>query len=719
MIFTNKKNSSSPIHTANYFPHVDGLRALAVIGVIVYHLNPKWLPSGFAGVDVFFVISGFVVTASLASRSSEPVWKFLLAFYARRLTRIAPALLVMLLVTVLCVVLAVPAGWLTGFTEQTARFAFFGFSNYLLATNSEAYFTPRAEFNAFTHTWSLGVEEQFYLVAPVLLFGWFAAIHAQSRKRWIFFAVLLCAGLASLGFAAWAHKHAPLQAFYSLFSRFWELAVGALLFMLTQSMRGDGATSKVVRVWNHLATQWLASLFGVALLSWSYAGLNVNTFPWPSALIPAMAAALLIGGSEMTEGPIAQSTPIRRLLANRALVAIGLRSYSLYLWHWPVFVLMRWTFGLAAPIHQAAALTLTVVCAELSYRVVELPIRESGWLRARSSIVRVLIFVLAIVLCAAAAQRIFAARPQLSMSTVVRNASDWYAGDRMAGIDRIRQCNVELKHRSIGEVAVFEYLPKECARENSSRQLFVLGDSHATAYLMMFDQLAAELDISVRVYTAPGCPYVDLFAPMGSIRGDGCINQPLAAQRDVLALLRAGDIVFLPSLRLQRLGDQWARFDESMLRQYLASPEVLKLNADALLDADRWLRPFARAGAVNLFELPKPIFRSPAFRCSDWFNQSNEVCSGGLTIARKEMEQRRARTIESVSTLARRDLNISIWDPFPLLCPGGTCTALRENRPLFFDGDHVSAYGNRLLFPSFRDQVCGTLPEAERVARCH
>jgi peptidoglycan/LPS O-acetylase OafA/YrhL len=144
-----------------YFPHVDGLRALAVLAVMAYHIHPALLRGGFAGVDVFFVISGFVVTASLASHRGESLSAFLGRFYARRLARIAPGLLVMLMATTAAYVLFVPRAWLSALTESVGQAAFWGFSNWILGTHSETYFAPRAEFNPYTHTWSLGVEEQF------------------------------------------------------------------------------------------------------------------------------------------------------------------------------------------------------------------------------------------------------------------------------------------------------------------------------------------------------------------------------------------------------------------------------------------------------------------------------------------------------------------------------------------------------------------------------
>ncbi len=167
-----------------YFAHVDGLRALAVLAVMLYHLHPAVLPGGFVGVDVFFVISGYVVTASLASHRTQAAGAFLGHFYARRLARLVPALMVMLVASTALYVLFVPRAWFNRAAETTGQAAFWGLSNWSLDRQVVNYFEPRAELNPFTHTWSLGVEEQFYLIAPLLLFV--ALGRQSSAKRRLF-----------------------------------------------------------------------------------------------------------------------------------------------------------------------------------------------------------------------------------------------------------------------------------------------------------------------------------------------------------------------------------------------------------------------------------------------------------------------------------------------------------------------------------------------------
>ncbi len=166
-----------------YRPDIDGLRAVAVLSVVLYHLHGVWLPGGYGGVDIFFVISGFVVASSLAASKVDSFAGFLGEFYARRLARILPALVAVLISTALMSTLFIPKAWLSEFADSTARYAFFGLSNLIMQNNADTYFAPRAEFNPFTHTWSLGVEEQYYLLAPLFVYFWLRAYRRGQTQR--------------------------------------------------------------------------------------------------------------------------------------------------------------------------------------------------------------------------------------------------------------------------------------------------------------------------------------------------------------------------------------------------------------------------------------------------------------------------------------------------------------------------------------------------------
>lgn len=687
----------------DYRADIDGLRAVAVLSVMLYHLNAHWLPGGFVGVDIFFVISGFVVSASLTHAPSDRFHRFVAFFYARRLLRIGPALVLVLLTSVLAASLFIPRAWLSEFNERTALYAFFGLSNWVLQTNADTYFAPRAEFNPYTHTWSLGVEEQFYLAFPFLFFAW-VKLRDSKRGRVAATAALALLGTASLAACVWATKQMPAAAFYGIAFRFWELAVGVLLFQLTANRSEAEAPHRGnVPQWLVGAAPWL----GATVIAASFALVDATAFPWFWALPPVLAAAAIIGGCNANV-----EHPVRRLLAHPVAVWIGKRSYSLYLWHWPVFVLLRWTTGLDDFATRAAALLLSFVLATLAYRWVELPVRQHRGLARLSPAMRIGVLLAMIVLGWGAARLILTQQRHLSLSTVARNADEWYVTSRMPAQlmppeTSTRRCEVGVRYRALAGGQVISFEPARCPNvpKPLNGKLSVIGDSHATAYLPLFDQLSAELGVKVNVYTYPGCAFVDLRMPMNIGRGPGCVAFAREAAAEVARDASPSDVLFLASLRQPRFADQWAAFDQSEVLAVAQSDTLRQWSREARDEATKLLHPVLAAGVKVLFDAPKPVFLSPTFRCADWFNRGNPVCRGGLQQTHSSLENLRAPVMDSISAVASGNPAIAVWDSLPLLCPEATCSALHGQHPLFFDGDHLSAYGNARLYPAFRSTV--------------
>lgn len=334
-----------------YRADVDGLRAVAVLSVVLYHYGASWLPGGFTGVDVFFVISGFLIT-SILRREIENGEFSLLAFYDRRIRRILPALLVMLAVSL-------AAGWFLlmpgDFADLggSAAFAAIGFGNFFFHSNT-GYFDQAADLQPLLHSWSLGVEEQFYLAWPIGL--WLSLRLMRDRRIFI---CLFGIGLAlAFAYAVQELGSDPKSAFYLPAPRAWELATGAFIAFLP-ALRG------------RLLGEF-ASFAGVALVGWSLFGINSKMpFPGLNAGYACLGAALLLWPK--------QSTVIAKALACRAVVWVGLISYSLYLWHWPLLVFYRhYNSGGLPGLPEVAALFMAAVAVSyLSWRYVEQPLRRS------------------------------------------------------------------------------------------------------------------------------------------------------------------------------------------------------------------------------------------------------------------------------------------------------------------------------------------------------
>jgi peptidoglycan/LPS O-acetylase OafA/YrhL len=340
----------------DYRPDIDGLRAIAVLSVLAYHYGaplPDWLrlPGGFTGVDVFFVISGFLITSKLSDDIRGGTFS-VLAFYDRRIRRILPALIVMLAITLFASKFLLMPGDYKALADSTATAAF-GVSNFFFLANT-GYFDQAADLMPLLHTWSLAVEEQFYVVWPLLLF-----VIAAARHRIDVAAII--GGIVIVGFGAslvWFDVD-PKSAFFMALPRAWELAIGAALVFLPPLPRVTGET---------------ATALGIILIGAGFLFVTVASFPGVAALFPCLGAALVIW-------PRRDSTTAASWLGH--LSPVGLISYSLYLWHWhwPVWVLFRVYINNGTPrIREAVALALvSIALATLSWRFVERPFRKRRW----------------------------------------------------------------------------------------------------------------------------------------------------------------------------------------------------------------------------------------------------------------------------------------------------------------------------------------------------
>jgi peptidoglycan/LPS O-acetylase OafA/YrhL len=336
-----------------YRPDIDGLRAVAVLSVVAFHAFPGKLSGGFIGVDIFFVISGFLISTILFENLEQGTFTFA-EFYRRRVRRIFPALILVLVTTM-------AAGWIVLFNDefqQLSRHVAAGaafVSNFALWQES-GYFDTDATHKPLLHLWALGVEEQFYIVWPLLIYiGW--------RLRTNVLALTLVVAGASFAFnIAWRHVD-PVGLFYSPLTRFWELFAGAILAYLTLK---KSALVRLYDLWSHLA-----SVVGTILIVGACVLLATGRpFPGWWALLPITGSMLLIAA-----GPDAVVN--RTILRNPVVVWIGLISYPLYLWHWPLLSYLH-ILCEPTPTKKLFAVAAAIALAFLTYTLIEKRIRAAG-----------------------------------------------------------------------------------------------------------------------------------------------------------------------------------------------------------------------------------------------------------------------------------------------------------------------------------------------------
>jgi len=331
-----------------YRPDIDGLRAIAVLAVVGFHAFPRTLPGGFVGVDIFFVVSGFLISTIIFGDVAAGRFTYM-GFYARRVRRIFPALVTVLTATLI-------AGLHLGFAGEVAMIgrhvaAGAAFVSNIVLWKESGYFEIDASFKPLLHLWSLGVEEQFYIVWPLLV-----ASVPLRRVRWVILAVLGASFVANVALV----RATPTAAFFSPATRFWELMAGALLAHVAREARWPPSEGR----------RSLLSVVGFGLIGFALLAFDSTTlFPGWAALLPTLGAMAVIAA-----GP--NATLNRLLLTNRLAVAIGLISYPLYLWHWPILSFMHILDGQdLARAPRVLAVVASLALAWATYAFIERPVR--------------------------------------------------------------------------------------------------------------------------------------------------------------------------------------------------------------------------------------------------------------------------------------------------------------------------------------------------------
>lgn len=331
-----------------YRSEIDGLRALAILSVLFYHAGFGFIPGGFVGVDIFFVISGFLITSIILKETREGTFSYA-GFYERRIRRLLPPVIPVIAFCFLFSFFLLNPDQFSSFVSSCYAIVLFVGNWFFLSAVD--YFGGPGDLTPLLHAWSLAVEEQFYFIFP-----FFLVLLASRPKsiRYVFCASVL---LLSLGYSVYLLSQGETEAaFYNSFARFWELMIGAMLAVWNPSKPNQVKAD-------------LCEVAGVSFIAYAFIFYNAQTiFPGLSALLPTVGAALLIYAA-------GNGRFISKLLKSKPMVLVGLVSYSLYLWHWPIIVFTKLVKPGAGAILMVAGLVVSLILAILSYKLVERPFR--------------------------------------------------------------------------------------------------------------------------------------------------------------------------------------------------------------------------------------------------------------------------------------------------------------------------------------------------------
>jgi peptidoglycan/LPS O-acetylase OafA/YrhL len=650
--------SSAP----SYQPHIDGLRAIAVLSVIAFHSFPERVPGGFVGVDIFFVISGYLISGIILNGLRRGSFTFT-DFYFRRIRRIFPALIVVLAATLLIGYLVLFPGEFRNLGKHVLGGALF-VANITLWKDT-GYFDTSAELKPLLHLWSLGVEEQFYLLWPLFLF-----LSAKWRRSTLRITALIC--IASFAFNVWASDNKPIANFFLLPGRFWELMAGSLIAQAQAGSAGESGAHG----WATPAIREGAGLAGLALIALALFGIDRNSvFPgWP-ALIPTLGACLLIAA-----GPEARVN--RRLLAHPVAVFVGLISYPLYLWHWPLLAYGR----IMQPDGMATAAALTLVGAAFllawaTYQWVEKPIRF-GKRRSGKTVPALCVSMGALALTGASA---FAD----SLHTRLADAAV-YRIDKAIG-----DWNYPAGDFNFKKARDFRLLRE---RGTLKASVLFIGDSHVEQYWSRVKTLIDEGGAKTRsaiFATSPGCPPIP-----GANRVDpgySCdkffefaMNVARDASIDTVVFGAAWEAYFI--VREGNASPPNAIFstrDPSRAILTWSAPDTNRI----LADFEGQLETLRRERKKVILLLSNPSSRdfSPRSMFPDRLDPSRAP-KGRPYVSRSELAEFAKPVVERLKAIAAA-AGATIVDPMDYFCDNSVCpTMTADGQPVYSDSNHIRPF---------------------------
>jgi peptidoglycan/LPS O-acetylase OafA/YrhL len=621
---------------------VEALRAVAILLVVAFHCHIEELPGGFIGVDVFYVLSGYLITGLLVNEAEKTSSISLLQFYARRIRRLLPASSLVALVTLIVGALFLAPQEL----NLTARAAWANglyVSNLFFARNSSDYFAARATFNPLLHTWSLAVEEQFYLFWPCLL----VLTLVVWRSRAALTATVVVLTVLSLALSVWLTGHDRVLAFYGLPTRAWEFGIGALAVLLPLGSPNLSASSWVSIGW----------LGGALILGSSLLFTSSMPFPGYIALLPVVGTALLLkSGAEQPRrgiGACFEVSPLQQL---------GGLSYSWYLWHWPFLVFTAALIPGASTFARELAATAALGVAFLTHHYFENPIRRNGYLLEHAS--------MSLGMGAASAAVCLAA------ALIALRLANHLAEDRvMKALAATRADFAAMSRRDCVSVDGSDQV-KLCTfgSAGSSTNIVLFGDSHAAQWFDALDSIAVRQHWRLTTAVKLGCAAVDVNPGVGLDRDPECIAWREEAIRRIISLRPSLVILGGATNKLGRPEDPAIR----------AGPALIDAVQEGVLHT---LQPLHAARLRLALIRDTPEFPFDVTSClarlarNSWY--PTEAC-----------EMPRADVLDPAIYAAERTAaaraNVKLIDLTDPLCPEGVCRTTFNGLVMYRDTHHLA-----------------------------
>jgi len=618
-----------------YRSEIDGLRTVAILPVLLFHAGIPYIGGGYVGVDVFFVISGYLITKIISEEMLAGRFR-ISNFYERRIRRILPCFFVVLIASAIAASLLFLPRDFDAFCKSAVSAIFFA-SNFKFYREA-GYFDAAADTKPLLHTWSLAVEEQFYIFFPIALY----CLYRWAPKRVLH--VLVPVAILSFALSVWATTRAPVFNFFLAPTRIWELFVGSFL---------------ALGIFPDLKNKSLREAFavlGVGLIAWAIFAFHPETpFPGANALFPVIGAALIIYAS--------QGTMVGRVLSLRPIVFIGLISYSLYMWHWPIIVFTKYyLLHSLGGWESVAVIVASLVLATLSWHFIERPFRTKGVVTRRT-----------IFASAAAA---------MSLATVVALGGHFTNGWANRFPPAVRQMadasqDFSPLRQKCHSTETYNVPPeKSCVYGAHVAPTFAIwGDSHAVELAYALGELAARHNLALVQLSSSACPPTIGYTPSNRL---GCNDRNKAVMKYLQADSRI-KTVFLVS-------------------NYAAPEEAAESELGAGLD--RSVQELEQSGkaVVLIYPTPDPTTVIPNALARYLLSGRDPA---ELTIKRDEYQRDVGPALTILDDVPAGSGMLQRVKPVSLLCNDTDCKTYAAGRPLYFDDLHLSMAGARYIAPLF------------------
>ncbi len=647
-------------------PDIQGLRAVAVVLVVLAHAGMTGFAGGYVGVDVFFVLSGYLITGLLLEERLATGRIAYGQFLARRLRRLLPAMLTMLLL-----VLAIAAVLLTAFEmrmqSRSFPYAAAWISNFFFAFAERDYFLALQDEDLFLHTWSLGVEEQFYLIWPWLVL-WFAGLSAVAAGREnvgkriaVSFAVV---GSISLLLSLYLTSANTILAFYMMPARIWQFALGAIVYAVVHvAGDSDGSVQQPVGT-------FVAGLAGAALIVGSGVLLRPDiAYPGWYALAPSVGAALLLASGAKSPG-----RGIAAVLESRPMMWVGDRSYSIYLWHWPLLVLGNAMGATGSPAGVVAIVAIAFLLADLSYRFVEIPFWKG---RFRAVIPRHVIVHAATAIIVSTTVFLVLERQVFGVTGVTLTAEGDIRNDADA---RVYAAGRGCDQGHFGA----DIVPCPLGEPGAPHLAVLLGDSIGAQWSPTLSGVLRRPDWQILVLTKSACGIVDKTWYYDKAGGDYLVcTEWRNTVLDYLADSQP-DIVFVgSSARYEFTSDDWVGGTRRVLDKLAPSVGQVVLVAGT----------------------PQLTFDGPSCLEDPW-RFSFRLIDGQRECEEVHRDNRPALVATHLATAALGHSNVHVLDLGDIVCPDGRCAAATpDGAPVFRDQAHITASFAFSVVAQFRHRL--------------